>query len=130
MDDALQIVGPSGAVLYRNRALERLTGTRMGRHATLEELFAGEPQSAEAFYRLNRAAEREEARDEEFHVRSQGAGGAGGRWLHVSVRPFARRRARGKRKTPDAVAGARRHARAHARDRDGERPQVDAVVLR
>ncbi len=100
MDDALEIVGPSGAVVYRNQALERLTGTRMGRLATLEEVFAGEPQSAQAFYRLNRAAEREEARDEEFHVRAQGAGGAGGRWLRVSVRPFRTGSGQGKRKTP------------------------------
>ena len=88
LDHALQIVGPTGAVLYRNRALERLTGTRSGRHATLEELFAGESQSTEAFYRLNRAAERCEARDEEFFVRSGALAGRGGCWLQVSVRPF------------------------------------------
>ena len=52
MDNALQIVGPRGAVLYRNRAFDRLTGVRSGRHTTLEELFVGEPQSTEAFYRL------------------------------------------------------------------------------
>ena len=52
---------PQGTVLYRNRALQRLTGRRAGRHATLEELFAGEPDSAQAFFRLNRAAERGEA---------------------------------------------------------------------
>jgi two-component system cell cycle sensor histidine kinase/response regulator CckA len=88
MDNALQIMGPSGAVLYRNRALERLTDTRSGRHATLEELFVGEPQSTEAFYRLNRAAERREARDEEFFVRAGALAGRGGCWLQVSVRPL------------------------------------------
>lgn len=88
MDNALQIVGPNGAVLYRNRALERFTGTRSGRHTTLEELFIGEPQSTEAFYRLNRAAERREARDEEFFVRSGALAARGGRWLQVSVRPL------------------------------------------
>ena len=81
--------------LYRNRALQRLAGTRSGRHATLEELFAGEPQSAEAFYRLNRAADRGEAREEEFYVRSSAVGRPGGRWLRVSVRPSARHRAAG-----------------------------------
>ncbi len=69
LDSGLQIVDRAGAVIYRNQALRRLTGTRTGRQATLEELFAGEPQSAEAFYRLNRAAERGEAREEEFYVR-------------------------------------------------------------
>ena len=98
MDNALQIVGPSGAVLYRNRALDRLTGTRSGRHATLEELFVGEPQSTEAFYRLNRAAERREARDEEFFVRSGAMAGRGGRWLQVSVRPLQTPAGRGGRK--------------------------------
>lgn len=88
MDNALQIVGPNGAVFYRNRALERFTGTRSGRHTTLEELFVGEPQSTEAFYRLNRAAERREARDEEFFVRSGALAARGGRWLQVSVRPL------------------------------------------
>jgi two-component system, cell cycle sensor histidine kinase and response regulator CckA len=98
MDDALEIVGPSGSVVYRNQALERLSGTRSGRHATLEEMFVGEPLSAEAFYRLNRAAERNEPRDEEFHVRSQGPAGWGGRWLRVSVRPFRAASDRGKQK--------------------------------
>ena len=109
MDNALQIVGPSGGVLYRNRALERLTGTRSGRHATLEELFVGEPQSTEAFYRLNRAAERREARDEEFFVRSGALAGRGGRWLQVSVRPSAAPAGRGA-EGADALADMRRHA--------------------
>jgi two-component system cell cycle sensor histidine kinase/response regulator CckA len=88
LDSGLQIVDRTGAVLYRNHALRRLTGTRSGRHATLEELFASEPQSTEAFYRLNRAAERGEAREEEFYVRSAAMEAAAGRWLQVSVHPF------------------------------------------
>ena len=82
---------PRADVLYRNRALQRLTGTRAGRHATLEELFAGEPQSAQAFFRLNRAAERGEAREEEFHMRSRRAGdGARTAGCGLRVRPFPR----------------------------------------
>jgi two-component system cell cycle sensor histidine kinase/response regulator CckA len=88
LDSGLQIVGGNGAVLYRNQALRRLAGTRSGRQATLEELFAGEPQSTEAFYRLNRAADRGEAREEEFHVRPGALDSQGGRWLQVSVHPF------------------------------------------
>ena len=95
MDNALQIVGPKGAVLYRNRAFDRLTGVRSGRHTTLEELFVGEPQSTEAFYRLNRAAERHEARDEEFFVRSGALAGKVGRWLQVSVRSLQASSVRG-----------------------------------
>ena len=88
LETGLKIVDGQGAVLYRNRALERLTGRRAGRHATLEELFAGEPGSAQAFFRLNRAAERAEPREEEFYVRSRIADARAGRWLRVGVRPF------------------------------------------
>ena len=86
-DSALQIIDSHGSVLYRNRALERLSGRRSGRHASLEELFAGEPVTAEAYFRLSRAAERLEARQEEIYVRPGPLGGRGGRWLNVSVRP-------------------------------------------
>jgi PAS domain-containing protein len=78
LDHGLKIVNQQGVVLYRNRALQRLTGRRAGRHATLEELFAGEPDSAQAFFRLNRAAERAEVRDEEFYVHSRPGGGHAG----------------------------------------------------
>ena len=82
--------------LYRNRALQRLTGTRSGRHATLEELFAGEPQSAQAFFRLNRAAER--------------ARGARRGVLRSLGRPGRQRRALA------AGFGAARRRRRHGRD--------------
>jgi two-component system, cell cycle sensor histidine kinase and response regulator CckA len=88
LDTGLEISNQRGTVLYRNRALQRLAGRRAGRHATLEELFAGEPGSAQAYFRLSRAAQRGEARDEEFHVRSRLADGGGGSWLRVAVRPF------------------------------------------
>src|SRR5262249_22669380 len=88
LDNGLEIVNQQGVALYRNRALQRLTGRRAGRQATLEELFAGEPDSAQAFFRLNRAAERGEPRDEEFYA-DAGPGARAGRWLRVGVRPFA-----------------------------------------
>src|SRR5262245_58489812 len=94
LDSGLQIVDRAGAVLYRNQALRRLTGTRSGRQATLEELFAGEPQSAEAFYRLSRAAERGEPREEEFYARSPAPDAVAGRWLQVSVLPYTGRSGR------------------------------------
>src|SRR4029079_10005859 len=55
---------------------------------TLEELFAGEPESAQAFFRLNRAAERADPRDEEFYVGARRGGVRAVRWLRVGVRPF------------------------------------------
>ncbi len=89
LDCGLQIVNRGGTVLYRNHALQRLTGTRSGRQAALEELFAAEPQSAEAFYRLSRAADRGEPREEEFYLRPGAFDDASGRWLQVSVQPFS-----------------------------------------
>ncbi|HEU0059309.1 MAG TPA: hypothetical protein VFR19_05480, partial [Hyphomicrobiaceae bacterium] len=68
LDSALQIVNAQGSVVYRNRALERLTGRRSGRHASLEELFAGSPDTAQAYFRLSRAAERLERRQEDIYV--------------------------------------------------------------
>jgi len=88
LDSALQIVNAQGSVLYRNRALERLTGRRSGRQASLEELFAGASDTAQAYFRLSRAAERSEGRQEEIYVHPGPLGGRTGRWLNVSVRPF------------------------------------------
>ena len=128
LETALKIVDGQGTVLYRNRALQRLTGRRAGRHATLEELFAGEPDSAQAFFRLNRAAERGEPREEEFYVRSRIAEARAGRWLRVAVRPFP---APAPCRRPfDALASHGRDARAHPRDRGGQRARVDARLLR
>jgi two-component system cell cycle sensor histidine kinase/response regulator CckA len=86
-DSALQIVDAHGSVLYRNRALQRFTGRASGRHASLEELFAGEGDTAQAYFRLSRAAERREVRQEEIFVHPGALGGRSGRWLNVSVRP-------------------------------------------
>ena len=88
LETCLEIVDGQGTVFYRNHALQRLTGRRAGRQATLEELFAGEPDSAQAFFRLNRAAERGEPREEEFNVRSRIGETRAGCWLRVGVRPF------------------------------------------
>ncbi len=88
LETCLEIVDGQGTVFYRNHALQRLTGRRAGRQATLEELFAGEPDSAQAFFRLNRAAERGEPREEEFNVRARIGETRAGCWLRVGVRPF------------------------------------------
>ena len=92
-----------------------------GRHATLEELFAGEPDSAQAFFRLNRAAERGEPRDEEFYVRSRACRGGAGRWLQVSgASASGAQRVPSGRLTLWQVADVTRERAA--RDRDGRRP--------
>ena len=89
LDGGLQLVDQAGKVVYSNAALQRLAGRRAGRNAMLEELLAGEPGAAQAFFRLNRAAERGEACDEELYVRPQAGSGPAGRWLRISVRPLA-----------------------------------------
>jgi two-component system, cell cycle sensor histidine kinase and response regulator CckA len=88
LETGLEIVDGRGRVLYRNSALQRLTGRRAGRHVTLEELLAGEPGSAQAFFRLSRAAERGESREEEVRMRARLAETGTDRWLRVAVRPF------------------------------------------
>jgi two-component system cell cycle sensor histidine kinase/response regulator CckA len=88
LETGLKIVDGRGRVLYRNRALQRLTGRRAGRHVTLEELLAGEPGSAPAFFRLNLAAERGEPREEEIRMRPRIAEAGADRWLRIAVRPF------------------------------------------
>jgi two-component system cell cycle sensor histidine kinase/response regulator CckA len=95
LDSGLQLVAQDGTVLYSNAALQRLAGRRAARNATLEELLAGEPGAAQAFFRLNRAAERGEPCEEEFYVRPRMGSGPGGQWLRIGVRPAASRHGRG-----------------------------------
>jgi two-component system cell cycle sensor histidine kinase/response regulator CckA len=89
-EGAIQVTSAAGSAIYHNGALNQLIRGRLGRDGTLEEALASEPYSAEAFYRLNRAAERREPRDEEFLFHSSESGRRRGRWLRVSVRPANR----------------------------------------
>jgi two-component system, cell cycle sensor histidine kinase and response regulator CckA len=89
LDGGLQLVDQGGKVIYSNASLQRLAGRRAGRNATLEGLLAGEPGAAQAFFRLNRAAERGDVCDEEFYVRQQADSGPAGRWLRIGVRAIA-----------------------------------------
>src|SRR5690606_19312388 len=51
----------------------------------LESLFAGEPQAAEALFRLARAAGRGENRTEEIRLRTVAGGHRQSRWLRLGV---------------------------------------------
>ncbi|RTL71609.1 MAG: PAS domain-containing sensor histidine kinase [Hyphomicrobiales bacterium] len=86
--DGIQISTADGDTLYRNPALQQMLARRTGGITTLEEVFAQEADSARAYFRLNRAVELGEAREEEFYLRAGLANTAGGRWLRVSVRPL------------------------------------------
>src|SRR5262245_27098546 len=88
LGDGIQITA-RGRLLYANRAFGELIGlTDFGEPKQLGEAFAGEPQAAEALFRLARAIERGECRQEEFELGSQAGGGRQQRWYRLSVRPL------------------------------------------
>ena len=89
--DGVQLTQRDGTIVYRNAALITLLKRRSGAVAGLEEVFAQESDAARAYFRLNRAAERGETREEEFYFRNGFPGVAGSRWLRVSVQPVADR---------------------------------------
>ena len=64
-----------GRPICANRAFAALVGRdASGRTGTLESLFFGEPDAAEALYRLTRAAEAGRPRREEFRLRGTDGG--------------------------------------------------------
>jgi two-component system cell cycle sensor histidine kinase/response regulator CckA len=84
--DGLCITTLDGRRVYANRAFEETLGRPAGgRWTTLESYFAGEPQAAEALFRLTRAATRGESRTEEFRVRGVLDGQRHSRWYRLSV---------------------------------------------
>jgi two-component system cell cycle sensor histidine kinase/response regulator CckA len=95
LESGLEMVGKDGTVLYQNRALGRVLGTGDGGFSSIQEALAADPHAAQALFRLNRAAERCEVREEEIFVRLP-HGTRQSRWLRVSVRPLALRMARGR----------------------------------
>src|SRR5690606_21464683 len=75
-----------GRRIYANRSFDALVGPADYDHVSaLESLFAGEPQAAEALFRLARAAGRGESRTEEFRLRSVVAGQRQSRWFRLGV---------------------------------------------
>ncbi len=97
-DEALHVTDRRGRQVYANRTHVGLIGsTGAGEHRALEDALAGEPAAVEAYFRLSRAAERGETRDETFPLSraidrdpaDPGAGDAsGGRWYRLGVRPL------------------------------------------
>ncbi len=85
-DDGLCITTLDGRRLYANEAFDELVGP--GDHdqsSALESLFAGEPQAAEALFRLARAAGRGENRTEEFRLKTVASGQRTSRWYRLGV---------------------------------------------
>jgi two-component system cell cycle sensor histidine kinase/response regulator CckA len=88
LDGGIQVVTPLGSIVYSNAAARAICGTAAAT-VSFNEALSADPQAAEALFRLTRAAECGETRQEEFCVRSDGPGMRKARWLRASVRPFA-----------------------------------------
>lgn len=87
LDDAVIIARRDGLPLYWNGATDTLFGvTEGGPLASIDATFAGDPEAAQALYRLTRSAERGERRQEIIRIKSAASGV---QWLRISVRPFA-----------------------------------------
>jgi two-component system cell cycle sensor histidine kinase/response regulator CckA len=83
------IARPDGTALYWNTALETMFGrSDAGPIATLEAAVSGDPEAAQALFRVMRAAERGEARREDIRLRGTGAPRRPA-WISLSVRSFA-----------------------------------------
>ncbi len=96
LQDAIQVTDRFGHYVYGNRAFATMTGTLdLGEQPSLERLLAGQPDAVEAYFRLSRAAERGEAREETFFLDHslQAVGNAANisaadRWYRLAVRPL------------------------------------------
>ncbi len=89
-DEPALIASAAGHVFYWNPAQEVMFGrSESGPLAALEAAFSGDPECSQAFFRLNRAAERGEFRGEELRLKSTAAAPRRPTWLRITVRPFA-----------------------------------------
>jgi two-component system cell cycle sensor histidine kinase/response regulator CckA len=89
LDFGFLITDAAGRTLKANRAFRRIVGEHpSGEPRALEEAFSGEPEAGQCLFRLLRAVERGEARQEEFRIRGQDGRARTSRWLRVTVRPI------------------------------------------
>ncbi|MEQ1716410.1 MAG: response regulator [Hyphomicrobium sp.] len=103
-DEPALVASQSGNVLYWNPAHEAMFGhSESGALAALEGAFGGDPDASQAFFRLNRAAERGEMRREEIRLKAAPQAPRRPTWLRISVRSFPS-------PVRDAVDGAKRES--------------------
>jgi two-component system, cell cycle sensor histidine kinase and response regulator CckA len=89
LDLGFLVTDAAGHTLQANRAFRKIVGEHSsGEPRSLEEAFSTEPQAAECLFRLLRAIERGEPRQEEFRFRGQDGRSRTSRWLRVTVRPM------------------------------------------
>lgn len=87
--DAWFISHANGSALYWNSATEALFGKSGGGPvAAIETICAGDPEAAQALFRLVRAAERGETRREDIRVKLFDVASRPS-WLRLTVRPFS-----------------------------------------
>ena len=87
VDRGLMVARRDGAILFANHKLEELLGRLTSREiSTLDMAFGNELSAREAFFRLNRAAERGDRHGEDF--RQMTAPGMPQRTLRVEVAPL------------------------------------------
>ena len=88
-EDPQMVTNTDGNVLYSNQAFETMFGrSDAGPRASLEIAVSGDPEAAQALFRLMRAAERGEARREDIRLRPS-TNTRRPSWIRVAVRPFA-----------------------------------------
>jgi two-component system cell cycle sensor histidine kinase/response regulator CckA len=89
LDLGFLVTDAAGRTLKANRAFRRIVGEHpSGEPRALEDAFAGEPEAGQCLFRLLRAAERGDARQEEFRIRGHDGRSRTSRWLRVTVRPI------------------------------------------
>ncbi len=88
-DEPQMVARTDGTFLYWNPAFDTMFGrSDSGPQAALETAVSGDPDAAQALFRLMRAAERGETRREDIQLRPTHAGRRPS-WIRVAVRPFA-----------------------------------------
>ena len=110
LDDPQMVTSADGGVLYWNPSFDKMFGrSESGPRAALEGAVGGDPDAAQALFRLMRAAERGEARREDIRLRSTPSGSRPS-WIRVAVRPFS---------SPERATA----------DKNGQTPVQDSLAL-
>ena len=87
-EEPFLIAKPDGAVLYWNPAVETMFGrAEAGPLAAVEAAIGGDPDAAQALFRLMRSAERGEMRCEDIRLKPAPHGRRPS-WIRLTVRPF------------------------------------------
>ncbi len=87
--DGFLVTSGSSRVLYANEAYRVLSGAREGQARSIDRLFAGAPETAEAIYRLSQAARTGGEAVEELRLSPPLSGQGEAAWYSIRVRPLS-----------------------------------------